>query len=87
MKCQSCGENEATIHLTDITDEGKVERHLCEECARQEEVAAVQKVSLAGFLQHLLQQKVAQEMPGKADVSCPSCGISYIEFRSSSRLG
>lgn len=87
MKCQCCGENEATIHLTDITDEGKVEKHLCDECARQEEGASVQKVSLANFLHHLLQQKVAQEMPGGGDVSCPTCGMSYIEFRSSSRLG
>lgn len=88
MKCQSCGDNEATVHVTEVTDEGKIERHLCAECAQQHQVASVQKsVSVAGFLKQLLQQKIAQEMPGGGAVSCSVCGMSYLEFRSSLRLG
>jgi protein arginine kinase activator len=88
MKCQNCGERDATVHLTEITDDGKSERHLCEECARQQQVAAVEKtMSIAGFLHKLLHEKAAQEAPGAAKMVCPSCGISYLEFRSCSRLG
>ena len=88
MKCQSCGESDATVHLTEITEDGKMEKHLCEDCARQQQVSAVQKsVSITGFLQQLLHQKVAEEMSGGAEVTCPTCGMSYIEFRSSLRLG
>ena len=88
MKCENCGENEATVHLTDITDNEKVEKNLCEDCARQQPLASVQKtMNIAGMLQKLLQQKVAEEMPGGATVACPVCGMSYLEFRSSLRLG
>ena len=91
-KCDSCGENEATIHLTDITSEdgkeARVEKHLCEKCAERNQVAASQKtLNMAAVLQQLLQQKLAQEMPGGAEASCPACGMSYLEFRSSLRLG
>jgi len=88
VKCDSCGENDATVHITDITDKGKVERNLCEDCFRQQQFAAVQKtVDLAGLLHQLLHDKANEEITGGAAVSCPVCGMSYLEFRSSLRLG
>lgn len=34
MKCESCHQNLATVHLTEIVQKQKKELHLCEECAR-----------------------------------------------------
>ena len=88
MKCQSCGENEATVHWTEIgEDASKVERHLCEACAQSQNVPVKKPMSLSGILQQLLQQKMAQEFGKTAKAACPSCGMSFIEFRSSGRLG
>ena len=34
MKCANCGKKPATVHLTEIDDDGqKYELHLCETCA------------------------------------------------------
>ena len=87
MKCQSCGENEATVHWTEITGSQKQERHLCEECAQAQNIPVQKSVTLGGFLQQLLQQKAAQEFSQGGNTTCPTCGMSYIEFRSSGRLG
>jgi ATP-dependent Clp protease ATP-binding subunit ClpC len=31
-RCQVCGENPATVHITEIFDTGLLERHVCERC-------------------------------------------------------
>ena len=87
MKCQNCHESEATVHWTDIVGNQKQEKHLCEECARGQDAPLQQPVTLSKFLQQLLQQKVEQEFSKGVKESCPVCGMSYIEFRSSGRLG
>ena len=34
MKCESCNKKLATVHLSEIIENGKKERHLCEDCAQ-----------------------------------------------------
>ena len=36
MKCENCNK-QATVHLTEIKNGKKVEKHLCEQCAAQNE--------------------------------------------------
>jgi protein-arginine kinase activator protein McsA len=36
MNCDVCNNELATVHLTDIKDSRKVERHLCLRCASKE---------------------------------------------------
>ena len=33
MLCDDCHRNEACIHITQISPEGKMDKNLCEECA------------------------------------------------------
>ena len=87
MKCQSCGDNEATVHWTEVDGSQKTEKHLCEECARKQSIPVQKSISLGGMLQQLLQQKVAQEFGQCGKATCPTCGMSFLEFRSSGRLG
>jgi protein arginine kinase activator len=35
MICESCKQNQATVHLTEIVAKQKKELHLCEDCARE----------------------------------------------------
>ena len=35
MKCQRCGRGEATVHVTDIIEKVRRERHLCDGCAAE----------------------------------------------------
>ncbi|QDU82720.1 UvrB/uvrC motif protein [Polystyrenella longa] len=89
-KCSRCSKI-ATLHITEIND-GKVdELHLCESCAKMylnqppsnldEEFPAVEVE-----FNELMEEEEAEESLAE-EVRCPSCGITYKEFRSKGRLG
>jgi len=83
--CQRCKKQQATIHLTEILNNEKRERHLCEDCAREEGVAIKAQINLQDILSGMLE---AHESAGRdANLRCPDCGITYAEFRSQGRLG
>ena len=83
MKCQKCTKA-ATLHITEVVGEDQFEElHLCEECANK-------------YL-YEPQQKGTGQKGGEADKGeeanelnqreCPLCGIKFVEFRNSGRLG
>lgn len=85
MLCQRCNKQQATIHLTEILNNEKRERHLCEDCAREEGVAIKAQINLQDVLSGMLD---AHESAGRdANLRCPDCGITYAEFRNQGRLG
>lgn len=83
MKCEKCG-RDATVHLTEITDGEKVEKHLCETCAAAEGVTIPQVP-----VQQILEQLVLQSAAGRelSELKCEVCGISFLEFREQGLLG
>jgi protein arginine kinase activator len=83
--CQRCKKQPATVHLTEILHNEKRERHLCEDCAREEGVAVKAQINLQDILSGMLE---AHQTAGKeANLTCPDCGITYAEFRNAGRLG
>jgi protein arginine kinase activator len=86
MKCQSC-ENPATVHLTDIVNGKKKELHLCQTCAEKQQFLAHHELNLPAILQTLIGQHVGQLSDELARLTCPVCGIKYMEFRAEGRLG
>ena len=86
MKCQSCG-SPATVHLTDIVDGHKKELHLCEACAEQQQLVKQQELNLPAILQTIIGQHLGQMTEELARLTCPVCGIKYMEFRAEGRLG
>ncbi len=86
MKCQSCDEF-ATVHLTDIVNGHKREIHLCQACAEQREIVKNQELNLSAILQTVIGQHVGPLTDELARLTCPSCGIKYMEFKAEGRLG
>ncbi len=89
LACQACKKQPATVHLTDISPQGdKRERHLCEECAQREGVTPQQapQVNLGQMLASLVggSKAVAQQL---AELKCPQCGLTFVEFRNNGLLG
>ncbi len=85
MLCQRCKKHEATIHLTDLVKGEKREKHLCQHCAGEEGIAVKQHVSINEVLNSfLISQATVQEM---AQLKCPDCGMTFVEFRSQGLLG
>ena len=84
MQCQLC-DNRATVHLTEIINGQKTERHLCEDCAQKEGITVKTHVPLSNLLNELVEvQHEAKELRG---LRCPQCNISWGEFRKKGLLG
>ncbi|HZV02208.1 MAG TPA: UvrB/UvrC motif-containing protein [Planctomycetota bacterium] len=96
MICESCKQNLATVHLTEIVQKQKKELHLCEDCAREKGDVFKGHFSVHDFLGGLAEAakgskgaKKTEEKKAKApDIApCPACGLTFPEFKSSGRLG
>ncbi|MBN2561237.1 MAG: UvrB/UvrC motif-containing protein [Phycisphaerae bacterium] len=88
LACQVCKKQPATVHLTDITPDGeKRERHLCEQCAQREGVTPKPHVHVP--IHELLAGLVTSKASAQqiADMACPHCGLTFVEFRNNGLLG
>lgn len=91
MKCQNC-EKPATFHITDLTGPELVELHLCAECAREHlqpsSPPGLPAPTISGVLEkQLALGQTAEELRELDARNCPMCGITFLEFRQSGRLG
>jgi protein arginine kinase activator len=84
-KCDNCNQN-ATVHLTEIKGGKKIEKHLCEQCAAQNEGVPVKAHTP---INELLTNFVLQHsgLPREAGAVCGECGITWTEFRQNGLLG
>jgi protein arginine kinase activator len=85
MKCQKCTKA-ATLHITEVQGEERFEElHLCEECAQkylndsQEGKSPAEKSPFHG--------PAGLEEAGVLNRACSICGIKFVEFRNTGRLG
>src|SRR5881397_3167576 len=85
-KCQSCS-SQATFHFTDIVNGHKKEVHLCQSCAEQKQLVKKQELNFPAILQNLISQHIGQLTDELARLTCPACGIKYMEFKAEGRLG
>src|SRR5438128_7241425 len=81
MKCQKC-QNQAILHITEVlSDEQFEELHLCEQCAHKYLYEPQQK-GKAGA------SESTREDEGLFNQQeCPQCGLKFVEFRNTGRLG
>lgn len=95
MKCQKC-DNPATFHITEILDGKPVEIHLCSEHAQEylnqtQDLIPGNSNMASALASHLAQQlaltKVSTEFSETDQETCPTCGNTFFEFRTQSRLG
>ena len=90
MQCENCKEKPATIHLTEIVDGHRDEKHLCQHCAEQEGIAVKSQISLNELLASLLaaqEPKTEENLEELAQLKCPHCGITLEQFRRQAVLG
>ncbi len=96
MKCDTCHENVATVHLTEIVNKTKRELHLCEKCAEKKGISV--KAQFLPQEAGLSEAAGAKEAGGTGSggagffveipsLACPVCGLTFGEFRATGRLG
>jgi len=94
MKCQICGEQEATIHYIEIVEGQKSDQWFCVQCAEKEgitptEVTQLAHGSLESFLGGMLTSTPAGRAQEKSEASlaCDVCGYSYDQLQEKGLLG
>ena len=86
MKCQKCTKA-ATLHITEILGEDQVEElHLCEECAHKYLYEPQQKQPGGKALSPPAGGEETDE-PAVMNRECEICGIKFVDFRNTGRLG
>jgi protein arginine kinase activator len=95
MKCQKCAKP-ATFHITDIERGGKPhEFHLCDEHAREHldpTKEATESLALGKLAEGLIKSTGGagagtREASAADKQSCPLCNLTFLDFRSTGRLG
>jgi protein arginine kinase activator len=72
--------------LTDIVNGHKRELHLCQDCAEKQQLIKSQELNLSAILQTVIgQHSPLTDELGR--LTCPACGIKYMEFKAEGRLG
>jgi len=89
MLCDDCKKNQACVHLTQITNTQKIDKHLCEECAKKygELIFNVdQKFSVDDFLAGMFNNGSIDNSQMKV-MTCPNCGMTYRDFSRTGKIG
>ena len=83
MKCQKCSKA-ATLHITEVHSEEHFEElHLCEDCAQK---YLYEPQSNKPTIKSATGQSESDDS-GVPNRECAYCGIKFVEFRNSGRLG
>ena len=89
-QCQSCHEHEAVVRLTQIVGDAVTTVHLCSRCAAERGIetdAEVAQTPLGAFLAAMGKGEPAVPMAAGSVESCPACGATLHDFRSTGRVG
>jgi protein arginine kinase activator len=90
MICQRC-QDQATVHLTETLNGRRRELHLCAACARKAEVLPAEPATptpgLDAVVQGLIVAHVGELVGELAGLTCPLCGLKFMEYRAGGRLG
>ena len=88
-KCSRCSKP-STLHITELRDGTVQELHLCESCAQQYLSGADSDDvgdEAGSFAQKLAEIVSDEDLDELNQLTCPTCGVSFREFRSQGRLG
>lgn len=83
-KCDKCS-SPATVHLTEIIDGKKMEKHLCENCAASEGITIKANIPIGQLLEDFILSTTTGE--DISELSCDVCGTTFAEFRNQGLLG
>jgi len=85
MKCDEC-DNEATVHEVTVHKGEKVEKHLCEECAREQGIAVQSHEPISAVLSKFVVASTPKK-GARRSKTCSGCGMTYAEFRQHGLVG
>ena len=87
MLCESCGNNQASIHYTKIINGEIEEHHLCTDCTSSfSDLDFDTSLFFNKFFTGLI-DNIDESNKEKIDIKCPECGLSYKRFKALGKFG
>jgi protein arginine kinase activator len=83
MKCQRCSKP-ATYHITEVEADGVEDLHLCEGCAQKH---LAEPITPTVAVQPPPPKVNLDDLADLGNKQCNTCGIKFVEFRNTGRLG
>ncbi|MDK2824437.1 MAG: protein arginine kinase activator [Clostridia bacterium] len=93
MFCEECEKRPANVHMTKIINGNKVEKHLCEQCAKKQQdqigFAIIPDFSFSNILSSMLNVDPFTSFGNVQDneITCDKCGMTYSQFAKTGRMG
>lgn len=87
MLCESCKENEANLHYTQIINGKMEEKHLCEECASKAYAFNFDNPFSMNKIFTGLIDNIQEDKDEKTRLKCDNCGLTYREFKKEGKFG
>ena len=90
MKCDVCGERDATVHLTEVINDSISKLHLCEECAQAKGQEIQSHFGLNDLLSGLMDFGPGMQDEQKdalVKVKCPTCGTTFFDIQKTGKMG
>ena len=92
MLCDDCHKNEASIHIIQISAEGRLEKNLCDACAARYGDLTLRPetkdVTVHDFLKGIFGKASSEAAAAAAPhLVCPNCGMAYQEFVKAGKIG
>ncbi len=87
--CELCRKRIATYHVTEIgPNNEKITKDYCEFCYPKAHIKVkLTDPSLQEILSSLIEAHTSETSKAMANLVCPACGISFLDFRATGRLG
>ncbi|MHC1746647.1 MAG: UvrB/UvrC motif-containing protein [Negativicutes bacterium] len=90
MLCDNCKKRPASVHITEINNHQKSERHLCEQCAQNNgeiSFAVSPSFSVQDLLKGMFKVATPESVQPHTEVICPNCGLAYSDFSRNGKIG
>lgn len=94
MLCDKCNKNEASIYITELTNQGQVKHHLCESCALKLGLLTEKNniFSINDFLSGIFNHETVggnevKPVKLKPELTCPNCQMTYNDFKRTGKIG
>ncbi|MEG6587029.1 UvrB/UvrC motif-containing protein [Dendrosporobacter sp. 1207_IL3150] len=89
MLCDDCKKRQACVHITKIANNQKIDKHLCEYCAKESGdmiFSTDHKFSVHDFLKGMFSNSFVEAAQPKVE-ACANCGMTYRDFSRNGKIG
>jgi protein arginine kinase activator len=91
MFCEECEKRPANVHITKIVNGHKIEKHLCEQCAKKQQdvvgFSLIPDFSFSSFFSSMLDMDHFSPCNNIKEVKCDKCSMTYNQIAKTGRFG